>query len=187
MSYRFNEKKSIQLASIYLKLRGGEMSHMKLIKLMYLADREALKRWGHPVTGDHFVSMKCGPVLSNVLNLIHDEPLPEERDHHWSDYIQATNPLTVRLTKDPAVRALSAAEEELAAEIFDEYGSMNRWEIVDITHKFPEYREPDAEHKSWPLRYLDILKAVGKTESEANEICANIRAVNTAKRVLEVK
>ena len=32
------------------------MSYMKLIKLLYLADREALARWGRPITTDQYVS-----------------------------------------------------------------------------------------------------------------------------------
>ncbi len=50
------------------------MSYMKLIKLLYLADREALARWGRPITTDTYVAMKHGPVLSYILNLITPTP-----------------------------------------------------------------------------------------------------------------
>src|SRR6266498_4262278 len=107
MSFRFNEQKSIQLAAIFLKLRGGEMKHLKLIKLMYLADREALKRWTHPITGDRYISMKHGPVLSNVLNLINGEHRPGDASECWADFIAESEPHTVKLIKEPVMEALS--------------------------------------------------------------------------------
>jgi len=69
----FNERKATEAAARLLKLRGGTMSYMKLIKLLYLADREALLRWGRPISTDRYVSMDRGPVLSHVLNLVTDE------------------------------------------------------------------------------------------------------------------
>ena len=65
---RFNEVKATQAAARLLRNRGGRMSYMKLIKLLYLADREALSRWGRPITTDKYVSMDKGPVLSRVLD-----------------------------------------------------------------------------------------------------------------------
>lgn len=64
MRTRYREEKATEAAARLLKLRGGAMSHMKLIKLLYLLDREAYVRWGRPVTYDTYVSMPHGPVLS---------------------------------------------------------------------------------------------------------------------------
>ena len=36
------------------------MSYMKLIKLLYLADREALAQWGRSISIDTYVSMDKG-------------------------------------------------------------------------------------------------------------------------------
>ena len=46
-------------------MRGGKMSYMKLLKLLYLVDREALLRWGRPVSTDRYVSMdiEYGDIL----------------------------------------------------------------------------------------------------------------------------
>jgi hypothetical protein len=41
----FDEKKATEVAAFLLKMRGGKMSYLKLIKLLYLADRESLSRW----------------------------------------------------------------------------------------------------------------------------------------------
>src|SRR5437667_12283059 len=72
MRLRFNERKATQSAARLLELRGGRMSYLKLIKLLYLADRESLLRWGRPISTDRYFSMDRGPVLSRVLDLATD-------------------------------------------------------------------------------------------------------------------
>ena len=47
----FNQPKATQAAARRLKSRGGRMSYMKLIKLLYLADREALARSSDGLAG----------------------------------------------------------------------------------------------------------------------------------------
>ena len=54
MRMRFNEKKATQAAARFLRLCKGCMNYMKLIKLLYIADREALLRWGRPITTDAY-------------------------------------------------------------------------------------------------------------------------------------
>src|SRR4051812_9596906 len=54
MRISFNEQKATQAAARLLELRGGRISYLKLIKLLYLADREALLQWGRPITTDSY-------------------------------------------------------------------------------------------------------------------------------------
>jgi len=49
MNLPFDETKATQVASRILKMRGGRMHYLKLIKLLYIIDREALQRWGFQV------------------------------------------------------------------------------------------------------------------------------------------
>src|SRR4051794_10494791 len=70
MALPFDERKATEATSLLLMLRGNRMHYMKLIKLLYLADREALLRWGRPITTDTFVSMDYGPVVSTIYDLI---------------------------------------------------------------------------------------------------------------------
>src|SRR5438094_5768402 len=70
IKFTFNERKAAQAASRLIQQSGGEMNYLALMKLLYLVDREALIRFGRPVTGDRVVSMKHGPVLSRIYDLI---------------------------------------------------------------------------------------------------------------------
>ena len=67
----FKEVKTAQVAAFFLaKAPGHRMPHLKLMKLLYLADRESMRETGYPMSWDRLVSMPHGPVLSTTLNLI---------------------------------------------------------------------------------------------------------------------
>src|SRR4051812_18447984 len=98
----YDEAKTTQAALYLLKKRGGTMSYMKLIKLLYLADREALLRWARPITFDRYVSMDNGPVVSQTYRLI-AEDLPPGETSYWQDHIEPTADkcVTVVQTAEP--------------------------------------------------------------------------------------
>jgi uncharacterized phage-associated protein len=162
--FNCNEIKTTQDAALFLKLNGGKMNYMKLIKLMYLADREALSRWERPLTGDSYFSMKNGPILSNVLDWISAGERPHEK-LYWRRYISNPSRYNVSLEKDPGENELSKREIELIKEIDEKYKNFDQWEMVDICHKIlPEWENPGTT--SIPIQIEDILKATCKTDRE---------------------
>src|SRR5258708_25135951 len=86
--FRFDAKKAAEAASVILRLSGGQRNYMELVKLLYLADREALIRFGYPITGDRFAALPHGLVLSRILNLIRLGP-GDEADASWFDMVLA--------------------------------------------------------------------------------------------------
>jgi uncharacterized phage-associated protein len=177
----FNERKATQAAAHLLKLRGDRMSYLKLIKLLYLADRAALLHWGRPITTDTFVSMDRGPVLSRVLDLVTEEDLPG-KSSTWAQHISEPEHYSVRLRSDPGVDELSVAEVQLLDEVFQKYGAMTRWELVDLTHKLPEWKNPQGG--AIPIKYSDILKAGGKSEIETAAIEEELEGVALMENLL---
>jgi uncharacterized phage-associated protein len=181
MRLRFNERKATQAAARLLKLRGAEMSYMKLIKLLYLADRTALLRWGRPITTDSYVSLDRGPVLSRVLDLATDEGLPGQISV-WANHITEPEHYSVRLRADPGEDELSTAEVQLLDEVFRQHGAKSRWELVDLTHKLPEWKNPQGG--AIPIQYRDILKAGGKTEIEIAAIEDELEGIALVENIL---
>jgi len=157
------------------------MSYLKLIKLLYLADREALLRWGRPITTDRFVSMERGPVLSRLLDLVSDGDDPGA-PCIWVKHISAPADYEVELKSDPGRDELSDAEVELLDEIFNQYGRKNRWELVELTHKLPEWKDPQGS--AIPITFRDILKAGGKTELEIAAIEDELEGLAVAETIL---
>ncbi len=182
MRLRFNERKATQAAAHLLRLRGAQMSYMKLIKLLYLADRTALLRWGRPITTDTYVSMDRGPVLSRVLDLATDEDLPGQTSV-WAKHITEPEHYAVRLRNDPGEDELSTAEVQLLDEIFRQHGTKSRWELVDLTHKLPEWKNPQGGAIS--IQYRDILKAGGKTEIEIASVEDELEGIALVENILD--
>jgi uncharacterized phage-associated protein len=176
----FDEKKATEAAAFLLRLRGGRMSYLKLIKLLYLTDREALSRWGFSVTNDRHVSMPHGPVVSNTYNLMIDEG----EKPFWSRYI--TPPLgqyELELTEETCpTDALSRAEEELLTEIFGRYGQMSRWQLRDYTHSLPEWHDPAGS--SLPISISEILEAQNIPLEDIAAITSDIEEDERTEQVL---
>lgn len=171
----FNERKVAQMAAYLLKKRGGCMAHLKMMKLLYLADREAMARYGVPISGDRVVSMDHGPVLSKTLNLMDGDV--ESSPNGWEELIsdKANYELSLRreLT-DVDLDELSAADIDVLDTVWDQFGKMGRWEIRDYTHTLPEWEDPQGS--SIPLSHMKILIALGCTPEAANELCADLEA-----------
>jgi uncharacterized phage-associated protein len=182
MVLRFNERRATEAAARFLKLRGGRMSYLKLIKLLYLLDREALLRWGRPVTTDRYVSMDKGPVVNRIFDLIREEPAPGT-DPVWRHFISAPGGYEVTLIAEPETEELSRSEESLIEEIFTKHGRQSRWELVNLSHELPEWQNPNGSEI--PIQYRDILRAGNKTESEVAVAEAELEALAAAEAMLQ--
>ena len=71
MSFPFKILKTIQAIGVLLRFDGVKrMNYMRLLKLLYIADRESLRETGRPITGGPVIAMERGPVLKEVYDLI---------------------------------------------------------------------------------------------------------------------
>jgi hypothetical protein len=164
MRFRYDECKAAQAAAVLLELAGGSMFYLALIKLLYLADRDSLIETGFTITGDRLVSMPYGPVPSNTLNRINLGPKPNETTP-WTMYVSAPSEYQVKaLRRPPEVGRLSDFELDILRSVFHRYGRMNRFDLVELTHRLPEWEDPGAS--SAPIDYTVILRSAGKTEAE---------------------
>ena len=62
-------KKVVQVVGYILSKYQGKLNYTKLIKMLYLADRESMRQTGYPITGDNYVSMPRGVVLSGMTGI----------------------------------------------------------------------------------------------------------------------
>ncbi len=177
----YREDKATQAACILMQLHSGRMNHMKLIKLLYLSDRKALVNWGRPITFDWYFSLKHGPVLSFTLDMINSDADPEEPSY-WHRYISERVGNEVTLLGEVPKDQLSAAEEELLNDIFAKYGRLNQWQLRDLTHDLPEWRDPQGS--CLPINIRDILLSEGMDEGDIREIEEALQAEESADEIL---
>ena len=162
MRFFFDERKATQAAAFLLGLHQEPMSHLRLIKLLYLADRQSLIEIASTITGDRFLSMAHGPVLSRCLDLI-QKPLRGEPSY-WNEHIERDGVRTVALLADPGWESLSEYETTILERVFERYRSETDWQIVDHTHALPEWEDPGRSAR--PIDPAQILRFAGYSERE---------------------
>ena len=173
MRFFFDERKAVQAAALLLDCEGGRMRYIKLIKLLYLADRTALIETGLPITGDRFVSMRYGPVLSHVLDLIRSRAAGSR---FWDPSIR-TQGYEVSLTRDPGRDELSEYDVETLRRIFEVHGRNTAWmDVVNATHGLPEWTDPGAS--SHPIEPAEILRYAGFEEDAVRACVAQANAIH---------
>ena len=160
MTFRFNFEKSLQAAGVLLSLDGHRMERIRLLKLLYIADRELLAETGRTITGDRAVAMNHGPVLSQVYDLIKGHAL---KSSEWDRYIYTDN-RSVQLLVDPGRDELSRREFEKLAEVTDRYRDVDDWSLSDATHGFPEWSRNYTEGASSVIPWREVLAAQGKED-----------------------
>lgn len=161
------EEKAAQAAALFLLKAGGPMPHLKLMKLLYIADRESYRRHSSPITGDEMVSMPHGPVLSRTLDLM--KGAAPSAPNGWARYVCRVNQYAVTLadgvTGETSLDLLSQANRRVIDDVWDRYGRMSQWELRDLTHEFPEWEDPRGSSK--PIERYTLFRALGMTHVQA--------------------
>lgn len=165
IAYRYKPVKARQLAAGFLRLAPGRvMNYTKLLKLMYLADRERLLANGSIITGDRFFSLPFGPVLSNVLDCMRCQV----RDQDWLAHFK-TQGYDIHMVADPGDDELCRLDGEIIERLYRQFQDYTWKEMVDYCHdNLPEWRDPGASNS--PIDYREILEMSGKSPAEIRAI-----------------
>lgn len=167
---RFREDKATQAAARILRYAGGQMEYLKLIKLLYLSERESLLTLGSPLTYDAYWSLPYGPILSATLDRVNQGQL--YRDGYWARYIAPKSDYCISLRdEDVPNDQLSPAEEEVIDRVLAKYGEMRQWDLVELTHRLPEWENPNGS--ALPIDPATILRNEGFPEEEIEAMLAD--------------
>ncbi len=98
------------------------LSTSKLVKLMYLMQKEHILKFGIPMFDDEFNITNTGPMLKEVYNYYRPQ-----------GFIQFKN-------KIPPTIVLLDAHAEIVDQILDEYGDKKAYELVEITSNDEVYK-----------------------------------------------
>jgi len=175
----FRSRKAAQLASFFALKAGGRIEKLKLIKLIYMAERRFLKDHEHPMLFDELYSLPHGPICSSTLNgidgIIHEDV--------WDQFIARNgneiSPVK-RFTRDD-FDELSDTEIDIANRIWTRFRRMTASQIRNYSHRnCPEYTEIDKGRI--PISYREVLEALGNPAAE--EIDREISDLRRAESIL---
>lgn len=152
IEFIFDGRKTIQAAGI-LVANDRVISRKRLLKLLYIADREALKEVGRPISGDRLVALPQGPVLSNFYNMM------KKPDAEMSEFFQSSG-IYLKLIKDPDVDELNRFEIKKLNEIAERFKDSDADDLSELTHTFPEWIKHNPGTSSETIPIEDILQAM---------------------------
>jgi len=161
--FPFNERKAAAAAAFLLDHEGGTMDYMRLVKLLYLAERESLARLSHPIAGDVYSALDQGPILSRVLDLC-----KYKSTGPWAAQIERSGLWAVKLRKPPDLGPLSAAEVAILEEVAKRFHERDQWDLSTLMRGLPEWNDPRGGRLEILLE--EVLVAVGKTTEETREM-----------------
>lgn len=173
----FTASKVAQMSAFFANKQGGTIKVLKLIKLLYLSDRESINQHGSPISFDVLMSMQYGPVLSKTLDLLNGFVQGSDSDT-WAEWFDSRDNNDVALKRKverDSLDEISDIDLDILNSVWCSFGKMNQFQLVDYTHaNCKEWKDPNGS--SSLIEDRAILKALNKSEDEINEFSENIRS-----------
>jgi uncharacterized phage-associated protein len=129
------------------------MDKLKLIKMIFLADREHLVRYGRPIVGGNYVAMDLGLVSSNLKDYIEGKTVLEDLPFVIQDKYNLV------ATQPTAGDQLSESELEVLDEIYDKCKHIDSVKLGLLTHKYKAWKNnAPARGSSKSVPYEDFFE-----------------------------
>lgn len=133
----FNKKKAIEVI-LYLIPRIKTADVYGICKLLYLADKTSLEKYGRFIFGESYWALQEGATPSSVYDFL------KEIANEPSKELKISGNAVIALRK-PKMDWLSKSDIECLNKIIDIYGDVPNWKRRQDAHD-------DAWKKNWELR-----------------------------------
>lgn len=167
----FNVRKAAQVAAYFALRSGGTVNVLKLVKLIYLADRRFMEKFDFPMLNDELVSMDHGPVNSRTLNFINGTT----PDAGWDRFVTARAAYNIGVANGVTLDSLdefSKADVEVLDETWEKFGALDKYRLRDYTHdNCPEWEDPDGSSR--PISYARLFRVLNK--SNFDELASDVQ------------
>lgn len=171
-------KKATQALNFLARKKDGRINKMKAIKLIFLADRLHLRKYGRPVIGDMYWAMRWGPVGSKSKRAA-ELDLPEDILSYTKKYIKPSDEKKSLVSiKEPDLDVFSKTDIECLEKVYDKFSDKDQFELAELTHDYPEWKKHEKELKTGKKRvrmnYDDFFTdgtqndLFGQTKTELN-------------------
>jgi uncharacterized phage-associated protein len=165
VSFTFDPEKAAAAIAWLASRNLPDLSKGKICKLLFLADKHHLVRFGRPITGDRICAMKDGPVPSHTLNMLNQALAGAEP----ADSLLSGAVTINRTFANPHFEAkdfrlgdfLSESDLEALNSIAQTYGGKTFSELRRITHDMPAYNKAwheDRPHDSPRMAFEDFFE-----------------------------
>jgi len=148
---KISEKKNINAIVFFAsKSPNNEINRLKLMKLLWLADRMHLNKFGRLILKDKYSALPHGPVPSSTMN-----STQKSIENFFS-----VNGFTIRATGDFDNRFFSKTDLQIMYEVWNSFGDKDQFELEKYSHLFPEWLryKKDLDNNSLPNSYPIVIQ-----------------------------
>lgn len=150
----------------YILNRVKKAGKIKLIKLIYLADKYHLLRYGRTVTNDDYYAMERGPVGTTVKDVLSLDKEMLASDYKFiSKLIGMAGEEYIALPAYLPYDHLSETDKEALDFVIARFGKMTGAQLTTYTHQYPEW----AQHE-----HLFHGKSIRRVRIEPEELLSVI-------------
>ncbi len=142
-------EKIIQTINFFAHKEGGKINRLKLMKLIWLADRTHLTKYGRMVLRDKYHALPHGPVPSQTMD-ISRYPFTEEIKGSRFDVLSNSK------FND---KYFSKTDIEVLEKVWEKFGHLSEYELRDLSHEYPEWLrfKANLEEEGQPNSYEMVL------------------------------
>ena len=127
----------------YILKKLGKADKLKLIKLIFLADKYHLLKYGRTITEDDYYAMKLGPVGSTVKDVLsfNDFTLSETELDYANKFLRQINQDYFACKEELDLDMLSETDRDVLDYVVEKFGKMSSFELSEYSHKYPEWQQ----------------------------------------------
>lgn len=170
-----DDKNIAELAAYLLIKAGGKMHKVKLMLLLYLADRHAIDKHKIQLTDDVFISTQNGPALAHTKLLMNGEVLSGE----WNSIIhtEANHEVSTHMAASSLQTLwIDDIQSSTLDEVWELFGGYSLADIVLMAkHDLREWKKPQYGQTE-PLPLEHVLMALGRSSEDAVSVSNEINA-----------
>lgn len=166
----FNREKALE-AILYVARHLESASLHSISKILYLADKRHLERFGRLISGDRYIAMEFGPVPSAIYDMMKVADNRDSIDADWDAIIKESFAIQggryVKPLRKTNMDMLARSEVECFDHTIKKYGRKTFGQLTDLTH--------DAAWKGVGENQPISLEAIARTLPNSGDLVAYIR------------
>jgi uncharacterized phage-associated protein len=157
--FHFHYKKAYQAIAALLRAEPERrMNYYRLLKLLYIADRESIRRNGRPIIGGRLIAMERGPLHSAGFDLVQGKG---SEIALWSQFFSVEK-FDLAMIEEPGNDDLSGREIDLLNDVRMQHELDDDWAVGQKTHEYGEFiKHKPSPGKSNTIPFEDVLEAIG--------------------------
>ena len=162
----------------YLLKKIGKADKLKLLKLLFLADKYHLIKYGRTVTGDEYWAMEYGPVGSVAKDILSFDPNFNSYELKMAKrFIQKEGENDFKPSENIKIEDLdylSETDKEALDFIVDHFGGKPTFDLVNFTHKYPEWKKYEEDFKEGftkreKIKLVDMISTIEEDPFDFSE------------------